>query len=356
MDFIQEVLVSEFIDDGVSKVTGEVQGLALILGGGFMIMSYGYYMMKGILNIRSGFREVVSKLLRSFILMFLIGAYPLIFGAVANLADLINGYTAPSLTNMVEIHDKMLEDRIKKEEGDYTESLESESRYQNLDGATQTELDEAKQKQAAVNETVEEDEDDFWGFETEMKKLTYYLNPMRFFHGIRDAIFLAIFFGVRVIISAVAITMIKVMYVIGPLSIAFSMIPAFQDKLSKWFGLWTNCLLVFTTMNIIDHVVYNVMLDSFYTDNHWEGNSPALTNFYLGVLIVYCLSFWLTAHFVGSESAGKVLSTGVAAATAAIGAIVGGATGGAGAAVGKAGSAAGSAAKVGQDTLRKSRE
>jgi len=68
----------------------------------------------------------------------------------------------------------------------------------------------------------------------------------------------------------------------------------------------------------------------------------------ISIIVMYCLSFWLTGKFVGSDSAGKVLSTAVSAATSAAGILAGKA---AGVVASAAGSASSDAAGAGQKGL-----
>jgi hypothetical protein len=122
---------------------------------------------------------------------------------------------------------------------------------------------------------------------------------------------------ISTVIKLFAIVMGKIFFVIGPLAIAFSMLPVFKDKMSSWFGVYLNCLFVPLTLNVLDYIYYSNIAEAF---KGTEMINPVVhTCFNIVMIVCYCLAFWITSFYVGSPSAGKVLSTATTLATMAAG-------------------------------------
>ena len=126
---------------------------------------------------------------------------------------------------------------------------------------------------------------------------------------------------IGVFMKLFAMILAKVMFAIGPLVVAFSIIPVFKDKLANWFGVYLNCLFVPLTVNVLDYIFYSNIAESL------KGTGVSNPLIEITVLIVtiicYCLSFWLTSFYVGSSAAGRVLSTAASVGQAAVGKAVG---------------------------------
>ncbi len=132
------------------------------------------------------------------------------------------------------------------------------------------------------------------------------------------AIILAV---ISTVIKLFATVLSKMFFIIGPLAIAFSMIPAFKDKLSAWFGVYLNCLFVPITINGMDYLYYSNIAEGL---RGTEIINPMInTAFNIVIVICYCLAFWMTSFYVGSSGAGKVLSTAASAATTVAGMAIG---------------------------------
>lgn len=118
---------------------------------------------------------------------------------------------------------------------------------------------------------------------------------------------------VSYIVTVYAYFVSRILYVIGPLAIAFSIIPAFKDKLSAWFGMYLNCLCVPFTLNIINGVFYN-MSHALLKGRYISGDLFIIFN--ICYIVVICLAFWITSFYVGSSGASKIMSMAVAFTTA----------------------------------------
>jgi len=170
------------------------------------------------------------------------------------------------------------------------------------------------------------------------------LNPATWTRVVVSALVSFLLFLIRMIINFFAINLVKVLVCIGPMAFAFSIIPAFRDKITDWFSTLLNAAFVFFTLNVLEAIVYGMMWNfSDITKNPFEVyyNSQSVIAMEITIIILYLMAFWLTSKFVGKSDAGRVITKAVSLATMATMAVL---TGGAGAAIG--GAATGTAANT----------
>lgn len=217
----------------------------------------------------------VEELVRTVVLMALIALYPLIFGWVMDVSEL-----------MVEVISSDTSD-IRAGAVEYKKSMIK------------------IQKEANIGE---DGGFSLWSMASSFQGggFTFLSEILLVFTQVLNTI-------VSVVVHVLAHVISRVLFVLGPLVIAFSIIPMWKDKLEKWFGIFINTLMVAGTLTVLDRIMYGAINGPFASmlqANPW--NSIA---FSLVMVILYLLSFWLTSLFVGSESAAKVLTTAVGAAT-----------------------------------------
>lgn len=121
---------------------------------------------------------------------------------------------------------------------------------------------------------------------------------------------------IRSVVLMFAIVMAKLFYVIGPIVLAFSILPIFKDKLNQWVGVYLNCLCIPFTMNLLDTIVFSVVGKAYSGES--IADPVAITMFGLCMTVCYALSFWVTSFYCGSSGAAKVMSTAIGAATTAV--------------------------------------
>ena len=127
---------------------------------------------------------------------------------------------------------------------------------------------------------------------------------------------------IRVIISCITYNVLKVLFCVGPLAFAFSILPPFKNNVTAWFATVLNTGFVFTTMNILDAVFYETL---YFSDNVIKNSDPGLQGITVNLamnitmIVLYLMSFWLTSKYIGKGDAGRVLSKGVGIATALVG-------------------------------------
>jgi len=180
------------------------------------------------------------------------------------------------------------------------------------------------------------------------------LNPATWTRVVVSALVSLLLFLVRMVINFFAINLVKVLVCLGPMAFAFSILPAFRDKITDWFSTLLNAALVFFTLNVLEAIVYGMMWNfSDLTKNPFEvsQNSQNVMAMQITIIILYLMSFWLTSKYVGKSDAGRVISKAVTLATMATMAAI---TGGAGVAAGSAAGvgAAGNTTKQAGDSFK----
>ena len=159
------------------------------------------------------------------------------------------------------------------------------------------------------------------------------LNPATWTRVVVSALVSLLLFLIRLVINFFAINFVKVLVCLGPMAFAFSIIPAFRDKVTDWFSTLLNAAFVFFTLNVLEAVVYGMMWNfSDITQNPFAVyyNSQNIMAMEITIIILYLMAFWLTSKFVGKSDAGRVITKAVTLATMATMAVL---TGGAGTAV-----------------------
>lgn len=120
---------------------------------------------------------------------------------------------------------------------------------------------------------------------------------------------------IRSVVLMFAIIMAKLFYVIGPVVLAFSILPVFKDKVGQWVGVYLNCLCIPFTMNLLDTIVFSVVGKAYTGDS--IANPLVISTFGICMTVCYALSFWVTSFYCGSSGASKVMSSAIAWGTQA---------------------------------------
>ena len=164
---------------------------------------------------------------------------------------------------------------------------------------------------------------------------------------------------IRIIMEVITVAIIKIMYVVGPLAIVFSLVPLWKDKLGTWFSTLINMCFVLTTMSILDQLILGSAWDTVKTGGLIMTGTGLTEQSIIGQLggnvayiVCYLLVFWLTSKYIGSDDAGKVIGTSLQTALVAAGAskLFSGSGGGGSVGGGDAANTVGSTAK---DPMRK---
>lgn len=122
----------------------------------------------------------------------------------------------------------------------------------------------------------------------------------------------------KTVIYAITKIWLKILYVTGPLALAFSILPFFRKQGEIWFGYFLNTCFVFVTFNILDCIFYGFMAVSrttSYTGYTVNANTASqnisIMTYYFVLLIAYLSAFRITSYYVGKGEAGRAVGKAV---------------------------------------------
>jgi hypothetical protein len=355
--FIDYAFKTKIIDSSVENIIGIIVMLAIALGAILYFLSlaynYGSTVLRSLKDRNAEFFVDYEELARTLIILACIVLYLPIANALMDTVDFFNSLSAPG-TKQQELLATYAENYLGSgaiyyadiKEKAYQELLNDPSASQANKDFAARELMKIRKSPASQNNsnntgntntgsepTNEQkpttDDQSETGFLGTIVRL---LDPGNWIPLAINATVLLLTSIVKIVVASLTVNVLKVLFCIGPLAFAFSILPAFKNQVSIWFGTVLNVAFVFTTMNILDHLSYSTM---DYLLNHANYGDPshtfggmvgvdsdnnAIIAFNLTILILYTMSFWLTSKFVGKSDGGRVLTKAVGIAAAAIGA------------------------------------
>jgi hypothetical protein len=335
-----ENLIFQFTKDGlmnsvVEETTAKAVLLALSLGAGFYFISLAWnYANNAIIKLDRSQEQMrvfsVGELMRVIVILLLIAAYTPVMNNIMGAVNIINRQTAPTKEQNSELEQnaqKFYEATHKseaKQQYDRVVRLLDEHRDDLSDKDVEW-LENKRQmlakKLAAEGYTNINENDTGWRA-TLSKVANYMAKPQALATQGINAVISMIARQIKAIISILALIATRILIIIGPLALAFSIIPAFKEKMDQWFQTLLTLAFVFTTFNFLDHLMFDFM-DRL---GHVAGNS--MMDYQVGMvfnvcmIIAYFMSFWFTSKWVGSAQAGRFVSKAVMFGTAAMGAAV----------------------------------
>lgn len=317
MDLVKAIFDSENLTRSVDDLTQYMVVVALAVLPLFYAISFGWsYARHTISNAGGEKPKFFDKmdLIRGAVLWFMVFTYQPIFGSIEGLAHEIIQKTEPANYQA-----------WKANHGAIT-----------VDALTQKETVEED-----LGDPRESDDKSGTGMTAILRSIAGGFNQLA--SNIINQVFIILGFVVSTVVGGLSYLISKIFYVIGPLVIAFSVLPNLKDKLDKWFGVWLGVTLNLLIINLLTTILISVTMTEMEAMGKaiaqgsavgMSGNSFALLIFNAIVIVLYILSFWLTSFIVGTSDAGKVLSTAAGFATNMIGNKIGGmasaAAGGAG--------------------------
>lgn len=351
----QEIFKMLFTDSVVNATVNQMIGicvmLALVIATMLYFISLAQNYLKGSIGAlkdqSSNSFVDVGELARTLVIIGMIVLYFPLINIATGTIDLLNRYTAVG-TKEYAIFNKFSENYAKDTKVFATEvSLEVLNETINSDdpaiNESTKELARNQYKERIdKGETMDDSpkqEGSVWSAlgQSIEKIFNYITNPEAIISSMLYAVGLIILVPVKLIIVAVTLNLWRVLIIIGPLALAFSVLPAFKNTINTWAGTFLNIGFVFTTLNIIDALMIKSI--GLITNNP-ETTTPGISSLTALVtsvtyIILYLSSFWITSKFVGKGDGGTPITklVGMAAAAAAI-AMTGGAAAAAGTANG----------------------
>lgn len=314
---------SKAIDSIVGQILTKTQTLALLLGICFYLLMLGFnYLKSGInkfTNPGNNFFIDLNELTRTIGLLFLIGSYPIIMGAVAQFVNV-----SYSMTKMTKDEYQTMINTTKQINMQFAQAAENSelTKNQNIvkqcnSGNGQFTPEQCKIAQDYINEISNSG-----SLPVNTKNTGWYDIVSRLTNAIVDGInsllssfFLFIIISLKTIVFTITKIWLKILYITGPLAIAFSILPFFRRQSEVWFGYYLNTCFVFITFNILDCIFFGILANQVGTDQSLF-QDPVNTQrttvvFYLILIIAYCSAFRITSYYVGSAEAGRAVTKAV---------------------------------------------
>jgi hypothetical protein len=314
---------SKAIDSIVSQILTKTQTLALLLGICFYMLMLGFnYLKSGInkfTNPGNNFFIDLNELTRTIGLLFLIGSYPIIMGAVAQFVNV--SYSMTRMTGneyQTMINTSRLINRQYAQEAANPELTKNQNIVAQCNSGNNLYTpQQCKIAQDYINEisnsgSTPVNTKSGGVFDIVRKLSDAIVDGM---NSLIASLFLFIIMSLKTIVFTITKIWLKVLYVTGPLAIAFSILPFFRRQGEVWFGYYLNTCFVFITFNILDCIFFGILANETGSDITGSQN-PIMSQqntitFYFILMIAYFSAFRITSYYVGSAEAGRAVSKAV---------------------------------------------
>lgn len=339
---------SDYLDSVVASVTFKVCCVALTLSVIFFLAVAAWNIaVSSVKRINDGHAERFfdkQEMIRSIFLMICIVIYMPVTWSVLGVCELVCGTIVPS-EEIASFNEQMMIQFDEALDADQTVPEEVKNLLALYDAPQTSGQDREAARELLKSEfgidaaAAPEDRINQYRPHTPngMLKVLYaimnLLNPATWTRVVVSALVSLLLLLIRMVINFFAVNLIKVLVCLGPMAFAFSIIPAFRDKITDWFSTLLNAAFVFFTLNVLEAIVYGMMWNfSDLTQNPFElyQNSQNVMAMEITIIILYLMAFWLTSKYVGKSDAGRVITKAVTLATMATMAVL---SGGAGATV-----------------------
>lgn len=345
--FHELIFRQEIIDTPIRQATLKLVAIALIIASILYLFVLGYNYIKESIKSLGGMGTKFfdwDDFVRTLVLMGLIVLYLPLVTAVVDLGEYFNKLSAPTSAQSKRLEEysaKFLSDgetyvASDGEEASLKAILKSENAPDGMKQWAQTNINNISDKAKYPYEGLKEGDDktvqEAKGGVADVFSTIWKYSPMGMAYNAVKAGVGGLLFIVAKMIKAIIImittVVLKVLIVLGPLAIAFSIIPAFQKQIEIWASTLLGTLFVYTTLNVLDHIFYSHMVYVYKHGGFLE--TTGSTIYYTVYTVMYLMAFWLTSKVIGKGDAGRVLTKMVGIATAAVGAgmLAGGAAAG----------------------------
>lgn len=340
IEIVQEFMSSDYVGKITIELIDKTVIIATILAVFLFILMLGWnYLKNGFESLTGGKPEMVNynELVRTIVIVVCIFCYKPVITTVADITDYFNMLSAPSsqeYQQMINAKNKLYE--LSSGEQQELAALKSDLAAGNLKGQNIQIVKNriAQLEGGAVAQALDTD--------IESEDPVSYWNPFKWKTMLLHFIATGLFGIIKIIISIMAGILFQFMMVVGPLALAFSIIPVFRNQIDTWFGTLINTAFIGTTYNILDHF-HNAMFIELGKDSSlFALDSTTMETMEFALLILYLMPFFLTSKFVGKGDGGRFVSKSLQLATIAAAGALGGA---AGASAGSGGAEKGKAVK-----------
>jgi hypothetical protein len=346
-DALNSYMSGDFIDGRTAayiNISANIaSGIAIGIAG--LVMAWDYF-KNSLLSFDDG-RE--GKLFDPYVLgkiiffLFIIQAYPYTIKPVLNYFNEINQSYAKSSADYDQYQMKLEHELIKNDKSkdqiiseaskDPDLSSDEKSLLADTDGLGKAHETEEKSLWRAMKDGIS-------GMAAMVADPRIYVSQV--FHWLANILI----FIIRPVVKLFTFYSVKLMTVLGPFAIAFSLLPGFSGQFAKWFGRLANLLFAGIMFTILDALFIDTFSELFMgaADNSIINNIPYessegwtymfnVIGFDLAVVALYVSPFFLSSAIIGSGDGGAMVSKAISIGTTAATLMTTAATGGASAIV-----------------------
>jgi len=266
----------------------------------------------------------LMEIARCMVLFFCLMIYAPIAKTIVGTLEVLN--EATSLTSGTSQEFEQYLEHSFSQQKDLLDEKDKKALENEVEAAT--ELSAAAQKE--LNEKIEDMGDKDMNYN--IAKIARFLNPTTLATSLLHGVFALLAAIIQVIILGMSVVIIKILVILGPFVFAVSMLPVFQRQLSHWFGTLCSAGIVFTVVNILNHILWQVFKNIFEASQSFPNAAVnELETLAIDIVMIgaYCSSFWLASKIVGKADAGRIISKTMSILTSAAALAMLGATGGA---------------------------
>lgn len=285
----------------------------------------------------------LMEIARCMMLIFCLTLYSPIVRTIVGTLEVINEATSLTSDRAQEFADLM-----SKQSEEQAEIL-----LNNEDTALQSAIEQGQDDHGAMAKEQQNkvDENETTGLKAGIEKIVQILHPSTLIATIIHSIAVLLIGVIQIVILGIGVVILKILVILGPFVFAVSILPIFQKQLSVWFGAICSVGMVFTVINVLNHIMWDVFKNLFDTGTLDAADMATRSGQYLGLDLAligaYCSCFWLAGKIVGHGDSGRIISKTVSIVTAAATvALAGGAM-----AAGKTATNVGAAASAGKSII-----
>lgn len=299
LEIFKELFQSNIINAAVDDVASVAQGMAFSLAIFFAVMHLPIVGIQSVVMMKRP-KEILQMKAGNLVLITLVFAYSSFMSPIEAMVNTCAKMSAPSIEKAGDYYDHLHAVYfVRKKKGNITE--------QDLAELDEDAKEKVKKQIEVIQQTGEmpkpvgNEDTDFFDVLTESAGIVgeFFLN----------AIVGAVITIIKGLAVGITLVLLKLLYIVGPLAIAFSILPPFREKAMVWFGTYLTIALNLVTLNFIDMLFYDILIGKAVALQHGHSvDVLATSTFNLVLIVAYIMSFWLTSKWVGSESAGRFMT------------------------------------------------
>lgn len=319
-DFVYQLFNASYINDAVELGMIRVMKVASALAITFYFVNLAYNYSSNTTKALIGGKPdgfSYDELIRSIVLIGCIAIYLPLAEGITTSVQWINDTTSPGSTQsqLLDTYanqylEKYNQSKLNMEKLAFEDAISDPNKTDDEKIFAQQELNKIKEQEEAKTFATENET-----LQSISNAVGVLADPAQMASMMFSGIVVLLLSIIRIVVAFITLFTFKILLILGPLAFAFSILPMFKNKLEEWFGTLLGAGLVFTTLNIIDHLAYDVIVTRF---NAGFGGTNAFAEVGLqcSLIIAYLMCFWYTSKWVGKGDAGRVLSKAITLAAA----------------------------------------